>query len=152
MLLFRKHNVSIIAEIAKEFRFEAAHFLPHVPEDHRCHNIHGHSFLVTVRAKGPIHPELGWVRDLSDISNNFAPILKMLDHALLNNIEGLENPTSENVAVWIFMKLLKTLPELSSVTLEATNRIAVTISRQDVEVMLKESQGKNHEFLSDTKN
>jgi len=129
--------VSIFAEIAKEFRFEAAHFLPNVPADHRCHNLHGHSYLVTLRAIGPIHPEHGWVMDLSHLSNSFEPILKMLDHALLNNIDGLENPTSENVAVWIFMKLLKTLPELSSVTVKATNRISVTIRRQDIEAFLK---------------
>jgi 6-pyruvoyltetrahydropterin/6-carboxytetrahydropterin synthase len=122
--------VSITAEIAKEFRFEAAHFLPGVPPHHQCHKLHGHSYVVTVRAKGPINPQSGWVMDLSDLSLHFAPLLNLLDHSLLNDIEGLENPTGENVAVWILNRLEKNCPTLSSVTVEATNRIAVTVSRQ----------------------
>lgn len=123
--------MSIIAEMAKEFRFEAAHFLPRVPPDHQCHKIHGHSYLVTIKAEGPIDEEAGWVMDLAVISRSIAPLMKVLDHSLLNEVEGLENPTGENVAVWIFKKLIKNLPQLTSVTLEATNRIAITIKKQD---------------------
>ncbi len=122
--------MSIIAEMSKEFRFEAAHFLPKVAPTHQCHKIHGHSYLVTVRAEGFINEELGWVMDLNDLSEKFAPLLKILDHSLLNNIEGLENPTGENVAVWILTRLGAQLPQLSSVTVEATNRIAITVHRQ----------------------
>lgn len=119
-----------IAEIAKEFRFEAAHFLPNVPETHQCHRIHGHSYRLTIRLKGPIDENLGWVLDLSDLNLAFAPLAQKLDHRLLNDIEGLSNPTGENVALWIFRQLSTTLPMLDSVTLEATNRIAVTITKE----------------------
>jgi 6-pyruvoyltetrahydropterin/6-carboxytetrahydropterin synthase len=121
--------VSIIAEIAKEFRFEAAHFLPNVPSDHQCHKIHGHSYRVTLRVQDVIDDKLGWVMDLSDLTRHFAPWLKILDHSLLNDVEGLANPTGENVAVWILVRLGRAVPKLASVTVEATNRIAVTVRR-----------------------
>ncbi len=124
--------MSIIAEMAKEFRFEAAHFLPNVPETHQCRKMHGHSYLVTVRAEGVIDEKQGWVMDLQELSEKFAPLLRILDHSLLNDIEGLENPTGENVAVWILTRLGAQLPELSSVTVEATGRIAVTVRRQSI--------------------
>ncbi len=121
--------MAIHAEIAKEFRFEAAHFLPAVPESHQCHKIHGHSYRLVIRVKGPIDEKMGWVMDLAELNVAFAPLAKLLDHSLLNEIEGLENPTGEMVALWIFRKLEPGLPLISSVTLEATNRIAVTISK-----------------------
>lgn len=120
----------IIAEIAKDFRFEAAHFLPRVPKEHQCHRLHGHSYRVVIRAVGPIDEKMGWVMDLHDVSEAFSPLHKILDHALLNEIEGLENPTSENVALWIYQRLATSFPQLSSVTLEATGRISVTIHKQ----------------------
>ncbi|HXW60348.1 MAG TPA: 6-carboxytetrahydropterin synthase QueD [Myxococcota bacterium] len=122
----------IFAEIIKEFRFEAAHFLPRVPKNHQCHRMHGHSYKLTIRAHGPIDEHMGWVMDLKDLSEGFAPLAKVLDHALLNEIEGLENPTGENIALWIFKRLEKTLPWLSSVSLEATDRVAITIHKKDV--------------------
>jgi 6-pyruvoyltetrahydropterin/6-carboxytetrahydropterin synthase len=122
--------VSISAEITKDFRFEAAHFLPKVPESHQCHRMHGHSYKVTVRIIGPIDEEQGWVMDLYELSKAFAPITQTLDHRLLNEIDGLENPTGENVALWIFRRLEKSLPLLSSVTVEATGRIATTIHKK----------------------
>lgn len=122
--------MSIVVEMAKEFRFEAAHFLPNVPESHQCHKIHGHSYLVTVRAEGKIDEKLGWIMDLNELSEHFAPLLKILDHSLLNDVEGLKNPTGENVAIWILTRLGAKLPQLSSVTVEATNRIAITVRRQ----------------------
>ena len=128
----RTNKVSIIAEMAKEFRFEAAHFLPNVAETHQCRKIHGHSYTVTVRAEGFIDEKLGWVMDLQELSEKFAPLLKILDHSLLNDIEGLENPTGENVAIWILTRLATQMPRLSSVTVEATNRIAITVRRQAV--------------------
>jgi len=136
--------VSITAEIAKEFRFEAAHFLPNVAESHQCHKIHGHSYRVIVRAEGKLDENLGWVMDLNDLSKKFAPVLGMLDHALLNEVKGLENPTGENVALWILVNLGERLNELSSVTVEATNRIAITIKRKDVDFT-----GYNHMKIAD---
>lgn len=124
----------ITVEIAKDFRIEAAHFLPNVAADHQCHTVHGHSYLITLRVKGPIDEKLGWVMDLSHVSDTFFPLHKKLDHAFLNNIEGLENPTSENLAIWIMRNLVKDLPLLSSVTVEATNRLAVTVYRQDLDM------------------
>ena len=88
-------------EIYKEFRFEAAHFLPNVAETHPCKNIHGHSYRVKLFVKGNINPEIGWIMDFTEIKNIFKPILSKIDHSMLNEIEGLENPTCENLAVWI---------------------------------------------------
>ncbi len=119
--------MSITAEIIKSFRFEAAHFLPNVGPDHQCRNIHGHSYKVTLRIIGPLHEKMGWVMDLSELNHAFAPLLAQLDHRLLNDIKGLENPTGENVAYWILKNLEPSLPLLSSVTVKATGRIAVTI-------------------------
>lgn len=122
--------MSILLEMAKEFRFEAAHYLPNVHENHQCHKIHGHSYLVTLRVEGNIDERLGWIMDLNELSEHFSPLLKILDHSLLNEVEGLENPTGENVAVWILTRLQASLPQLSSVTVKATNRIAITVRRQ----------------------
>lgn len=122
--------MAIIAEIAKEFRFEAAHFLPAVPASHQCHKIHGHSYRLVIRLKGPIDEKYGWVMDLAELNHAFAPLAQKLDHSLLNEIKGLENPTGEAVAIWIFKNLEPALPLISSVTLEATNRIAVTITKE----------------------
>lgn len=119
--------MSVIAEISKEFRFEAAHFLPNVPKDHPCHRLHGHSYKLTIRAKGPIDEKMGWVMDLKELSVAFASLARILDHTLLNEIEGLENPTGENVALWILRRLRDSVPGLSSVSLEATDRIAITV-------------------------
>ncbi len=124
--------MAICAEIAKEFRFEAAHFLPGVAETHQCHKIHGHSYRVVIRVKGPVDEKMGWVMDLCELNEAFAPLAKLLDHSMLNEIEGLENPTGEMVALWIFRKLEPALPMISSVTLEATNRIAVTITKESL--------------------
>ncbi len=122
----------IVAELTKEFRFEAAHFLPNVPVGHQCHRVHGHSYIVTLKIEGVIDEALGWVMDLNELSERFSPLLKILDHSLLNDIEGLENPTGENVAVWILTRLGQRMPELSAVTVEATNRIAVTVRKQSI--------------------
>lgn len=127
--------MAIHAEIAKEFRFEAAHFLPGVPETHQCHKIHGHSYRVVIRVKGPLDEKMGWVMDLCELNQAFAPLAALLDHSMLNEIEGLENPTGELVALWIFRKLQPRLPLISSVTLEATNRISVTISKESLQLI-----------------
>ncbi|HIF73944.1 MAG TPA: 6-carboxytetrahydropterin synthase QueD [Porticoccaceae bacterium] len=107
-------------KIFKEFTFEAAHRLPNVPSGHKCFRLHGHSFALRISVEGEVGAESGWVIDFSDISNAFEPILKQLDHYYLNEIEGLENPTSENVARWIWERLQPGLPQLSEVEIRET--------------------------------
>ena len=107
-------------EIFKEFTFEAAHRLPHVPEDHKCSRLHGHSFRAEVHLSGSIDPAKGWVRDFGDIKSAFKPILDALDHRYLNEVPGLCNPTSENLARWIWKALRDDLPELSAVVVRET--------------------------------
>lgn len=107
-------------ELYKEFTFEAAHRLPHVPAGHKCARLHGHSFRVTVFVSGPIDDRQGWVIDFADIKRSFGPILDRLDHYYLNEIEGLENPTSENLARWIWGNLKPELPMLSKLVVSET--------------------------------
>ena len=109
-----------VMEIWKEFTFEAAHRLPNVPEGHKCSRLHGHSFRVRIHVEGPLDPELAWVLDFSDIGAVFKPLEERLDHRYLNEIEGLENPTSENIAIWIWTGLQGSLPGLSAVVVAET--------------------------------
>lgn len=107
-------------EVFKEFGFEAAHRLPSVPEGHKCARLHGHSFRVELHVRGPVEPSLGWVMDFADIKAAFKPFLETLDHNYLNDIEGLSNPTSENLARWIWQKVRPGLPQLSKVLVRET--------------------------------
>ena len=107
-------------EIVKDFRFEAAHFLPNVPEGHKCRRMHGHSFRGEVALRGPLGAETGWVMDFADLKRAVDPIVARLDHYLLNDVDGLDNPTSERVAIWIWDRLKPTLPSLHRVTIEET--------------------------------
>ena len=91
--------------VFRQFGFEAAHFLPNVPEGHKCARLHGHSFRVEVHVSGPVDPQLGWVVDFADIGAAFQPLHGALDHRLLNEVDGLANPTSENLAIWIWDRL-----------------------------------------------
>lgn len=107
-------------EIFKEFTFEAAHRLPAVPDGHKCGRLHGHSFRVEVFVSGPVGDRSGWVIDFAEIKEKFDPIQKQLDHYYLNEIEGLENPTSEILARWIWKRLKPALPALSRLVLRET--------------------------------
>ena len=107
-------------DIFKEFTFEAAHHLPNVPADHKCARLHGHSFAVRIVVSGQVEDNSGWVMDFADISAAFKPIRKQLDHYYLNEIEGLENPTSENIAKWIWQRLKPGLPQLSAIEVRET--------------------------------
>lgn len=107
-------------EIWKEFMFEAAHRLPNVPEGHKCARLHGHSFKTVIYLRGLVGEESGWVQDFADIKEAFRPLERELDHNYLNEIEGLENPTSENIARWIWRKLRPALPLLSKVVVQET--------------------------------
>ncbi|RMG14783.1 MAG: 6-carboxytetrahydropterin synthase QueD [Planctomycetota bacterium] len=107
-------------EVFKEFRIEAAHRLPGVPEGHKCGRLHGHSFLVRVCVRGEVDPKTGWVLDFADIGAAFRPLFERLDHRYLNEVEGLENPTSENLARWIWKQLAPRLPGLCRVVVRET--------------------------------
>ncbi|MGV3773811.1 MAG: 6-carboxytetrahydropterin synthase QueD [Verrucomicrobiales bacterium] len=107
-------------ELRKTFQFEAAHLLPHLPQDHKCRRLHGHSFKVEIVVSGECDPKLGWLIDYAEISDAFRPLWKKLDHYYLNEIPGLENPTSENVAYWIWQHLKPILPMLSEVVVAET--------------------------------
>jgi 6-pyruvoyltetrahydropterin/6-carboxytetrahydropterin synthase len=107
-------------EIYKEFVFEAAHRLPNVPEGHRCARLHGHSWKGTIYIRGEVGRETGWIMDYAEIRRIFDPIYQQLDHHYLNDIEGLENPTSEVLAKWIWKQLKPRLPSLSRVLINET--------------------------------
>ena len=107
-------------EIFKEFKFEAAHRLPNLPPEHKCSRLHGHSFIVELHVEGPVNPEAGWVIDFGEIKRIFKPYYNMLDHRYLNEIDGLENPTSENIASWIWDRVKPDLPILSAVVVKET--------------------------------
>lgn len=107
-------------EIFKDFTFEAAHRLPKVPPGHKCARLHGHSFQVSVHVDGVVGAQTGWVRDFADLTDAMDPLLERLDHNYLNEIEGLENPTSELLARWIWQRLAPALPGLSQVVVRET--------------------------------
>lgn len=107
-------------EIHKVFHIEAAHRLPNLPATHKCSRLHGHSFRVEIHVAGEIDPEFGWVMDFADLKQAFEPLYRVLDHNYLNDIEGLENPTSENLAAWIWQRLKPALPSLARVVIAET--------------------------------
>lgn len=107
-------------EIFKEFTFEAAHRLPNAPPGHKCGRLHGHSFRVALHVQGPVDGGTGWVMDFGDIKRAFQPLYDQLDHRYLNELEGLSNPTSENLARWIWERLRPSLPDLCQVVVRET--------------------------------
>jgi 6-pyruvoyltetrahydropterin/6-carboxytetrahydropterin synthase len=107
-------------EIFKEFTFEAAHRLPNVPDGHKCARLHGHSYRVMVNVAGPVGDKSGWVMDFGDLKAAFRPLAQQLDHYYLNEVPGLENPTSENLARWIWDRLKPSLADLSAITVRET--------------------------------
>lgn len=106
--------------IYKQFVFDSAHFLPNVPEGHKCKRMHGHTYHLTVYIDGPIQNPEGWVIDFSDIKSLINPIINQLDHHTLNEIQGLENPTAENVAQWLWNQIKPSLPSLHQIELKET--------------------------------
>ncbi len=107
-------------EIFKEFTFEAAHDLPNTPDGHKCRRLHGHSFRVRLAVEGEVDAHTGWVMDFAEIKAAFEPVWERLDHHYLNDIPGLQNPTSEVIAKWIWAELKPALPLLSEVKLWET--------------------------------
>jgi 6-pyruvoyltetrahydropterin/6-carboxytetrahydropterin synthase len=107
-------------EICKRFSFEAAHRLPNVPAGHKCSRLHGHSFHLKVCVAGEPDERSGWIVDFGEIKKAVRPILEQLDHRYLNEIAGLENPTSENLVRWIWQRLAPVLPGLSKLVIKET--------------------------------
>lgn len=118
-------------EIFRVFTFEAAHRLPNVPEGHKCANLHGHSFRAQVHVHGPVDDHRGWVMDFADIKVAFKPLMDQLDHHYLNDIPGLENPTSEVLARWIWQQLADKLPLTEVMMSETCNSGCVYRGEED---------------------
>lgn len=108
-------------DIFRIFHLQCARHLPALPESHPCSRLHGHSFQIELTISGEIDPAFGWVLDFADIEAAWQPIHAMLDHRNLNAIAGLENPTSENLAVWLWQQLRSALPGLSQVRVMETH-------------------------------
>jgi len=107
-------------EIYKDFSFDSAHFLPNVPTGHKCGRLHGHTFQLRIVVSGPVGETTGWIMDFGDIKQVFKPIYEQLDHNYLNDITGLENPTSEVMVQWIWQQLKPVLPQLARLELKET--------------------------------
>jgi 6-pyruvoyltetrahydropterin/6-carboxytetrahydropterin synthase len=107
-------------ELTRTFQFSAAHRLPAAGENHPCRGVHGHNFAVEVSVTGTPDPRTGWVIDYGEIKKAVSPVIERLDHRLLNEIPGLENPTSENLARWLWEQLRPRLPGLSRVGISET--------------------------------
>ncbi len=107
-------------DIFKLFTIEAAHRLPNVPDGHKCARLHGHSFKVEVHVRGEPDPKYGWIMDFADIKAAFAALYEQLDHRYLNDIPGLDNPTSEHLALWIWGELKPKLAALHKIVIHET--------------------------------
>lgn len=118
-------------ELTREFRFESAHRLPHVPADHKCFRMHGHSYRIELTLAGEVDPALGWLVDFGEVRDRVDPIFKAeLDHRVLNDVPGLENPTAEHLAAWIWRRLAAELPLLAAVKVHETCTSSVTYRGQ----------------------
>ncbi|MGA7161847.1 MAG: 6-carboxytetrahydropterin synthase QueD [Bacteroidota bacterium] len=106
--------------IFKEMTFEAAHLLPYVPEGHMCRRLHGHSYVIQIYVSGNIDPKVGWVMDFGELKEVAKPVIDQLDHHYLNEIPGLENPTSEVLARWLWKRLRPLIPKLSKLVVKET--------------------------------
>ena len=104
----------------KHFNFDSAHFLPNVPDGHKCRTLHGHTYRLTLYFEGELDRDLRWVIDFSDIKSVVNPIIALVDHKLLNDIAGLENPTCEHVAMWLWDKIKVNIPQLCKIKLYET--------------------------------
>jgi 6-pyruvoyltetrahydropterin/6-carboxytetrahydropterin synthase len=113
-------NPTMKFELKSQFQIESARFLPNLPASHPCSRMHGHSFVLILSFHGKLNPETGWVRDYHEINEGLKPLLSQLDHHILNEVSGLENPTSELLAVWLYERARKIIPELVRVTIKET--------------------------------
>jgi 6-pyruvoyltetrahydropterin/6-carboxytetrahydropterin synthase len=115
-------------EITKSFRFEAAHSLPHLPPNHQCHRLHGHSYGVLVGVSGPVGKE-HWVQDYADIAKHVWPIIRRMDHQNLNDIIVMPT-TAENIALYLWEHLENSLPLLSRIEVRETPTSNVILTRE----------------------
>jgi 6-pyruvoyltetrahydropterin/6-carboxytetrahydropterin synthase len=115
-------------EIYKEFAFDSAHFLPNVPEGHKCRNMHGHTYHLRVYIQGEPDEQYGWIIDFKELKDMIMPLIDLLDHTLLNNIKGLENPTAENITRWFWQHAKPLIPALSRIELKETPTTGVIYS------------------------
>jgi 6-pyruvoyltetrahydropterin/6-carboxytetrahydropterin synthase len=118
-------------EIFKEFKFEAAHRLTHLPDGHKCKQLHGHSYRLRVHVRGKIDPKMGWVVDFDEIKKACAPLIDRLDHTFLNEVEGIGTSTSEGICVWFWRHLRPKLPGLARVELWETATSGAVYSGED---------------------
>ena len=107
-------------QIFKDFTFDSAHSLPNVPDDHKCKAIHGHTYRLKVSLEGDLDPDLGWVMDFTDLKNIVKPVIDQIDHKYMNDLEGLENPTCEAIAIWLWNRIKPNLPLLIRIELNET--------------------------------
>jgi 6-pyruvoyltetrahydropterin/6-carboxytetrahydropterin synthase len=114
-------------EIFRSYAIEAAHRLPHVPEGHKCARLHGHSFRITLHVGGEVDPKLGWIIDFADVDRAFEPLLLQLDHHYLNEVSGLENPTSEVLARWVLERVQLPAGLLTAVSVDETCNARCTV-------------------------
>jgi 6-pyruvoyltetrahydropterin/6-carboxytetrahydropterin synthase len=114
------------AELTRRFRFEAGHHLPNCPPEHKCSHFHGHSYGLSVTVSGAVDPRAGWVMDFAQLKGAVDPLVARLDHANLNEVEGLANPTSELIAKWFWDRLKPALPGLAAVTVHESENASCT--------------------------
>lgn len=107
-------------EMFKDFTFDAAHLLPNVPAGHKCARLHGHTFNATVSVDGPVDDRAGWIMDFGELKEIAGGVIDQLDHRYLNELPGLENPTSENIARWLWTRLAPCVAGLSAITVRET--------------------------------
>ena len=119
-----------VVELNHKFSFDPAHSLPNAPEDHKCRRLHGHTFHVEVQVSGPVGETSGWVMDYGQMKEVVRPVIAQLDHRHLNEIEGLENPTSEHIAMWIWNRIADGLPGLTAVCIHETCNTGCTYRGQ----------------------
>jgi 6-pyruvoyltetrahydropterin/6-carboxytetrahydropterin synthase len=105
-------------KIYKEFKFDSAHWLPNVPPTHKCANMHGHTYTIEIHVEDEIDPKLGWVLDYNDLRKTVEPLIDQLDHQVLNEIDGLENPTAEHIALWFWSRIKPELTQLAQVVVK----------------------------------
>ena len=115
-------------EIFKVYYFDSAHYLPNVPPDHKCRNMHGHTYKLIVFISGSSNNDMGWVMDFSDLKKTIQPIIESVDHKILNEIPGLKNPTCENIAKWLWEKIIIKIPEVTKIELHETPTTGVIYS------------------------
>lgn len=107
-------------ELKQHFQIESARFLPKLEKGHPCSRLHGHSFKIILILIGDLDPAVGWVMDYNEIQSRVKPLLEQIDHRVLNEVPGLENPTSELLAKWFYDRARPLLPTLVRVTVAET--------------------------------